>query len=305
MPTVVLQVLPFFLIVGLGFAARWFKALDERAAEGLSAYVFWIGFPALLIDALARAPIAQAGFVRGLVAYGAVMVGVLVATVLIGRALRWPERTRAGAGLAAGVGNTAFLGLPLAVAVLGEAARAPAAALVAVDFVGVLSIGVVLVASAGGRPLHKAVAHVAANPVILGAATGLALAWTHLVLPTAVAKPIAILAQTGSPVALVALGAVLAAPNPGGAKSPLTPIVMASALKLFAAPALVFAAATAVGAPDEVRKVAVLLAACPTAVNVFIQTRAYGVYADGAAKIVAVTTAVSCVSLTVLASWLG
>ena len=39
----------------------------------------------------------------------------------------------------------------------------------------------------------------------------------------------------------------------------------------------------------------------PTAVNVFIQTRAYGVWPRGAARIVALTTAVSIVSLSLVA----
>lgn len=306
MPAVFAQVLPFFLIVGLGYAVRRLKALDERAADGLAAYVFWIGFPALLIDALSKAPASSAALLHGVAAYGAAMVGALLATLLFGRMARWQERVGAGTAMAAGVGNTAFLGLPLAVAVFGEAARPAAAALVAVDFIVVLSIGVAVCARAGGKPLLKALAGVAFNPVVMGAVLGLVLAATHTAPPVWIAKPVAMLAATGSPVALIALGAMLAAPRAaGGAKSPFTPVLAASALKLFAAPALAYGLVGLVGAPPAFRAVAVLLAACPTAVNVFIQAKAYGAFPDGVARIVALTTAVSCVTLTLIASWLG
>ena len=46
---------------------------------------------------------------------------------------------------------------------------------------------------------------------------------------------------------------------------------------------------------------ATLLAAAPTAVNVFIQTRTYGVFARGAARTVALTTALSLLTLALAA----
>jgi malonate transporter len=49
---VLARVLPFFLLVGAGVALVRLRLLDDGMARGLSAYVFWIGFPALLIHSL-------------------------------------------------------------------------------------------------------------------------------------------------------------------------------------------------------------------------------------------------------------
>jgi len=299
------EVLPFFLIVAVGWGAARGRLFDERAAEALSAYVFWIGFPALLIDALMRAPKLAPGFAINLAVYGACALAILGASLLLGRLLRWPERSRAGAGLAASLGNSAFLGLPLVVALFGEQARVPAAGFVAVDFIVVLSIGVFAAARAAGRSATRAAAGVARNPVILGAAVGLILAATHTVLPPLIARPLSALAATGSPVALIALGAVLGQPRRGLRRIVEPPVLWASVAKLLALPALIYLALRLTGAPADVRQVAVLLAACPTAVNVFIQTKAYGVYADGAARVVTITTVASAATLTVLAKMLG
>jgi malonate transporter len=305
LPAVLAHVLPFFLIVALGWAARRLSALSEAAAEGLIAYVFWIGFPALLIDALARSPAPSAAFARGLIAYGLAMGATLGLALAAGALGRWEERTRAGAAMAAGVGNTAFLGLPLAVAVFGEAARPAAAGMVAIDFVLILGLGVALAARAEGRSLGKAALGALVNPVVIGACVGVALAAFRISLPPLIATPLSALAATGSPVALVALGAVLAQPAPEPASRLEAPVLIAGALKLLVAPALAFAVMTLMGAPADVRRIGVLLAACPTAVNVFIQTRAYVAWPAGVARIVAATTAISVLTLTVLAMWLA
>ncbi len=305
MSLVFAQVLPFFIMVGVGWAVARARLFDERTAEALAAYVFWIGFPTLLIDALSTAPKLSPAFAASLAAYAACALAVLAASLLLGRLLRWPERSRAGAALAASVGNTAFLGLPLAVALMGPAARAPAAGFVAVDFIVVLSLGTFAVARAGGRTATRAAAAVARNPVLVGAAIGLILAITHTTLPPLVARPLSALAATGSPVALVALGAVLGQPRRGLRRIVEAPVLWASLAKLLVLPTLVYAATTLAGATHDIRGIAVLLAACPTAVNVFIQTRTYAVYADGAARVVTITTAASCLTLVLLAKFLA
>jgi len=296
------QVLPFFIIVAVGWIAARTRLLDERVAEGLASYVFWIGFPALLINSLAQGTEFGIGLPKALVAYGVCAAAVLGLTLLIGRLARWPERSRAAAGLAASLGNTAFLGLPLSVALFGPTAGAPAAALVALDFIFVLSLGVFAVARAGGRSASRAALGVARNPVIIGAVIGLALALTHTMLPPLIGRPLTALAATGSPVALIALGAVLGQPRRTGLRRVIElPVLLAAGLKLIVFPALVYALSRALGVPPDIRRVAILLAACPTAVNVFIQAKAYNVYADGAARIVAVTTGLALVTLTALA----
>jgi len=297
------QVLPFFIIVGVGWLAARTRLLDERVAEGLASYVFWIGFPSLLINSLAQGTEFGIGLPKALIAYGVCAAAILGLTLIIGRIARWPERSRAAAGLAASLGNSAFLGLPLAAALFGPTASAPAAALVALDFIFVLSLGIFAVARAGGRSASRAALGVARNPVIVGAVIGLALALTHTTLPPLIAKPLTALAATGSPVALIALGAVLGQPRRSAGLRRIVelPVFLAALLKLVVFPALVYALSRALGVPPDIRRVAILLAACPTAVNVFIQAKAYNVYADGAARIVAVTTGLALVTLTALA----
>lgn len=109
-------------------------------------------------------------------------------------------------------------------------------------------------------------------------------------------------AASGSPVGLVALGAALGLRETEGEASPAAgPVVVAAVAKLVAFPLLAWLAIGLTPAPLAFRAGATLLAAAPTAVNVFIQTRAYGVFPRGAARTVALTTALSLVTLAVAA----
>jgi predicted permease len=137
-----------------------------------------------------------------------------------------------------------------------------------------------------------------ANPIVVASLIGVFMALTGLALPALLDRAVATAAGSGSPVALVALGAALAlragteGPPPRNA-----PVLAAATMKLLALPGLTWLAVGLTDAPTAFT----LLAATPTAVNVFIQTRALGVFARGGARTVALTTAAACVTLSLTA----
>lgn len=297
------RVLPFFLLVGVGVGLARLRLLDARMSAGLSGYVYWVGFPALLIHSLSRVGPPDAALASGLAAVAACALAVSALMVALGVALKWSREERAGAALAASLGNSAFLGLPIAAAVLGDEAARLAAGVVAVDFVVIAAVGVALLGWAGGRSTWRSLMQALRNPVVLAALTGTLMAAFGLSLPGVLDRAVASAAASGSPVALVALGVALGLPalasDPPSAPAPRwPPVVIAALAKLFLLPTLVWFATEAVGAPLAFRLGATLLAATPTAVNVFIQTRAYGVFERGGARTVALTTAAACLTLT-------
>lgn len=308
------RVLPFFLLVAAGVVLARLRLFDARMSTGLSTYVYWIGFPALLLHSLSRVGVPDRGLAFGLAAYGACALLVVALIVAIGIALRWTREERAGGALSASLGNSAFLGLPITAAVLGpEAARLSAGA-VAVDFVVVAAIGVGLLGWAGGRSTWRSLMQALRNPIVLAAIAGAAMALFDLSLPGVLDRAVASAAASGSPVALVALGVALGLTGQPAAGVPCEPvaedpapvprwgpILVAAAAKLALMPATAWFAIGLTDAPLAFRLGATLLAATPTAVNVFIQTKAYSVFERGGARIVALTTAVSCVSLSAIA----
>ena len=296
------RVWPFFLLVAAGGALSRLRLLDARMNQGLSTYVYLIGFPALLIHSLSHMGRPAPELWSGLLAYTVVGLVMMASLLTCGRALGWSRHERAGAAMAAGVGNSAFLAVPVTGAVLGaETARLVAGA-VAADFVILAAAGVGLLGWAAGRSVWRSLAQAFQNPVVVAALVGLLLALLGLALPQPLDRAIGMAAASGSPVGLVALGAALGLPQAEDEPAPvMAPVLLATLAKVAAFPLLVWLAVGLTPAPADFRSGATLVAAAPTAVNVFIQTRAYGVWPRGAARTVALTTAIAIVSLSVAA----
>ena len=308
------RVLPFFLLVAAGVTLARLRLFDARMSSGLSTYVYWIGFPALLIHSLSQVGAPDRALAVGLTAYGACALLVVALMVAVGVVLHWTREERAGAALSASLGNSAFLGLPIAAAVLGPEAARVSAGVVAVDFVVVAAIGVGLLGWAGGRSIWRSLMQALRNPIVLAAITGTALALLDLHLPGMLDRAVTAAAASGSPVALFALGVALGLTGepiagvpcepPADEPAPTPrwgPIVIAAFAKLAVLPLAVWIVTGLTDAPPLFRLGATLMAAAPTAVNVFIQTKAYSVFERGGARTVALTTTASCVTLSVVA----
>jgi predicted permease len=306
---VLARVIPFFLMIGVGIVASRARLISMDGAKALSTYVFWIAFPALLVHSLAAMPRPEAALARSLAAYAVSAAAPLFVALLVGRMLRWPREQRAGAGMASIGGNTAFLGAPLAVSLFGVEAAVPAAAVVAVDCTVIMAIATFTLRGAAGEGWKKTLATTAGNPLVIAALVGLGLCLTGYDPVRPVNDALGMLRATASPVGLVALGAVIGLEFARPANADAAATATSVAFKLVLAPALVWLATGIAGAEPLFRATATLLAACPTAVNVFIQTRAYGVFARGGAMAVVLASLVAAVSLPLigagLARWLG
>ena len=304
--SVLSRVLPFFALIALGLVLGRFKKLDETVARGLPTYVLWVGFPALLIHSLSHAPPPSLAMAGQMGVYLLAAAAPLALAPLIGHALGWSRAERSGVGMASSVGNTAFLGGPLAISVFGPQAGPLAAQIVAVDFVIIVALGVagLQMAQRAASPF-KAMGKALTNPIVAAAAIGVALSLFQITLPAFLDQAIGLAGTTGSPVGLVALGLVIGLEGRRPSRAEAMPVLVAMGLKLLLVPALIWTALNLIGAEPLFIAVATLMSACPAAVNVFIQTRTYGVFAKGAAQAVAIGTGLSVISLTVLAGLLA
>ncbi len=302
---VLARVAPFFLLIAAGAVAARMGRIKLADTEALAAYVFWIAFPALLIHSLSHAPLPDGRLAQSMAIYAAATLLPLPLILVIGRWAGWDRQVRAGASFAAVSNNTAFLGAPLAVALFGARAAAPASALVAVDCTLILALGSgVLAGAAHDRGWRTAALAVTRHPLVLSALAGLALAYARWLPPAPLDQALALLGATASPVGLVALGAVVGLQAGGSSREVAAPVATALIFKLMVNPALVWLAMGWIGADPFFRAIATLLAACPVAVGVFIQTRALNVFSRGGALAVVVSTIVAVASLTLLGATL-
>jgi len=299
------RVAVFFALIALGALLSRLKQLTREGIGGLSAFVYWLGFPFWLVITFIQLPRPGAESALPLAAYIVALVAGAAITTGVARLIRVAPPLALASGAAALVNNSAFLGIPIAVSLFGAAGTHVGPLMVAADFLVCFTVACAALAGASGQGIGAALRRTARNPTVIAAAIGVACLFAGVRLPPIAESAMDLIGKAGAPVALVALGGLLGLMPLRSILSLDAPRAVAIAGKLILAPALVAAALFSVHAPADLFRMGVFMAACPTAVSIFIQARVYDVWADGAATAVAQSTLISLVTLSALAVWLG
>ncbi|MEV0561354.1 AEC family transporter [Dactylosporangium sp. NPDC050588] len=301
---------PIWALTAVGYVAGRTGVLGLGAVDVLGRFVFYVAMPAALLDTLSRRPVAGlagagvAAFVGATVVVGAVGFGVA----------RWVFRRSLGeqtiAGMAAGYVNAGNLGIPVAVQVLGDASFIAVVLLIQTTILTPVILGTLDLArveEAQGRAWRRLVTVPLRSPVMLACVAGVALGAAGLKLPPLLAGVAALLGDAAVPSALVALGLSLVRTNdPDQAPARPVEVALSVVLKSCVQPLVCFLLARYVlGLHGAGLFATVLCAALPTAQNTFVFARAYGVDGRFPRDAVVASTAVSMVTLTVVAVLLG
>ena len=306
---------PFFALVLCGWLAARVGVVPLSAIGGLNTFVLYFALPCLLYRFGADTPLAQLlDPVAAGVYFGCALV--LVGTVVLLRRRRWGWSDASFAALVTAFPNSGFMGVPLLVALLGDASAGPVILTIAIDMCLTSSLCVALSrldaggASGAGAALRQAVRGMAVNPmpisIVLG---GLASAFGWQ-LWGPVDRTVAMLADAASPVALFTIGAVLARSqrnqHEAVAVGEYLPLALA---KLLAHPALVLAAGTLamrLGLPLSpfTLSVLVLVAALPSASNVAMLVERFGAHTGRVAYIILASTVLAFFSFSALVAWM-
>jgi hypothetical protein len=298
---------PFFALVLAGYLAARRRMLPFEAISGLNTFVLFFALPAMLYRFGANTPIAQLLDPLAILTWVVCALLVVAGTVKssMNARIRWNDA--AFGALVAAFPNTGFMGVPLLVALLGQAAAGPSILTILIDLVVTSSVCIALSRLDGAdehgarEAAKKALKGMALNPmpwaILLGGLSS-ALAWKPV---APVMNTIALLADAASPVALFTIGAVLARSQFVGARSehgpmPARDFVPVALVKLFVHPLLVWAAGSALraaGLPLDAftLHVMVLVAALPSASNVSLLAERFGADTGRIARVILLTTA--------------
>jgi len=140
------------------------------------------------------------------------------------------------------------------------------------------------------------VSRIALHPFIIATAFGVAAAYFEFHPPLPLDRLLAYLANAAAPCALFAMGVTLALRPLKRVPAEIAPITL---LKLIVHPLLCYVVLSWVGNFSEIWLFsAVLLAALPTATNVFVIAQQYGVWVERASATILITTCVSIATVT-------
>ena len=295
-------VLPFFGLIFLGFFVAKVKHQPLEALGWMNTFIVYVALPALFFQILSKTPVAeltQWGFIIGCTA-STFLIFMAMYVVAFVRTRRIDESTIQG--LAAAYGNIGYMGPALAILAFGAPAAVPVALIFCFDNTLHFVMAPLMMALSGNdkrSPRDLAVGvlkKIFGHPFIIATIFGVGAAITGLEPPVAVDRMIDFLARAAAPCALFAMGATLALRPLRRVPKELYLIVP---LKLVVQPILIYCVLRLAGDfPPVWVYTAMLMAALPTATNVFVIAQQYGVWVERASSSVLATTLFSIVTLT-------
>lgn len=303
MTDILALILPLFGLIVIGYAAARITKRPIEQMGWLNLFIIYIALPALFFKLLSVTPVeelASWGFIGTNIAvtFAIFVLSFGIGYVVSGR--RIGDATIQGLGGA--YGNIGYMGPAIAILAFGEQAAVPVALIFCFENVMHFANTPALMALSGkGQQKARAlvlgvVRSILFHPFILATIAGVGAAFASFTPPEPVNNLIAYLAQAAAPCALFAMGATLAL-------RPLTamPVELSYLvpIKLIVHPVLMYLALGLMGPFDPVWVfTAVMLAALPTATNVFVMAQQYGVWTEKASATILLTTVLSVVTVT-------
>jgi predicted permease len=295
--------LPYFGLIFIGFACGKTRGLPESGLAWMNFFLLYVSLPALLFRIMSETPFSELNNPPFLIATTLATVSAFVLAMVAGRILgELSLRKATMAGLAGAYGNIGYMGPGLALAVLGTKAAAPTALIFCCDSIFLFTIVPLLMALTDREHpsfLHAvgiAARQIVLNPLIMSAVLGALVAAFHIPLPTALDRTLLFLQNAAAPTALFVLGVTVAL-RPFDRVPWEVPGVIA--IKLLIHPLIVFGLMLLFGPfAQPWAATAVLMAALPPALNVFVIARQNSTWIEPASVAVLIGTFASVVTLT-------
>lgn len=276
---ILLQTLPFFALIALGFGAGRTGFFTPEATAYLTKFVFYFALSAMLFRFSANLSLGEIFDWPFVLAYlWGTMVIYLIATAVALLRKRGIEEAAVEAQCAV-IGNVGFLGIPMLVLLLGEDAIGPVVLVLAVDLIVFGSLIVILITgSRDGRMslgiLKTVGIGLLKNPMIVSISLGLIVPSIGVPIPDPANQFLGLLGAAATPGALFAIGASLATKS----AERVAVAGWLSFAKLVLHPAAVaFAALVMFPVEPFAAGVMIAAAALPVAGNVYILAQHYGV----------------------------
>lgn len=293
------------VVIGVGYVVGRTEVLGEHAPFVLNRIAFFVLSPFLLFTVIAAADVR--------VLFSSLLAASVIAAVIAGlvfalvATLLWrrPTSETVIGTLASGYVNANNIGIPVAVYVLGDPAFAAPVILLQMLVFAPIALTILDVREHGTVSWRRVVLQPLRTPITIASILGVIVAVSGITLPVQVLAPFDVIGAAAVPIVLLAFGMSLHGQRPLSVGSSRRDIILASVLKIVVMPIVAWLAGTLIGL-DRFQLFAVtVLAALPSAQNVFNYAQRYGRGVILARDVVLITTIASLPALLLIAALLA
>ena len=296
-------VLPLFAILLAGYCAGRSGLFGDTSSAVLNRFVFVVSLPSLVFVSLSRVTVDQFFNWPFLGTLGGGMLATYLISMAVARLVFPGSLAQLGLhGLAAMYSSTGYIGLPILLIAFGNEALVPGIIGAVITGAVFMPIAIVLVEISKrdkSRPFNLIpLINVARNPIFVATAAGLLVSASGFGLPKPVAMFCDLLGGAFTPCALFSAGLFMVGCRVAGDGREIGWLVL---MKLAIHPLITWWLAYHVFELEGILPaVAVIQAALPCGVPVFVLAQQYQIFVARANAAVVVSTALSVVTLSVL-----
>ncbi|KMW58955.1 malonate transporter [Candidatus Rhodobacter oscarellae] len=307
MVEIFLQTLPFFLLIGVGFAAAATGFFSEEATAALTKFVFYFALSAMLFRFSANLKFEEVFDPQFMLVYLWATAFVYLVTTAAAQLRGIPVAEAAIEAQCGVIGNIGFLGIPMLALIMGEAAVGYIMMMLAVDLLvfGVLAVALITGskrAEDGPGMVATVLKGILTNPMLIAIFLGFSWSALELPIPGPINAFVFYLGAAATPGALFAIGASLASKS----AERMAVAGWLSFVKLILHPAAIALAALVIW-PIQPYAAAVMIAssALPTAGNIYMVAAHYGVAPQRVSATILISTICSIVTVSLVLAWLA
>lgn len=294
MYTILLQILPLFLIIGTGWLISKLKIANVNWLKPIGDFALYIGFPALIFGNLTKSNIDFSVIGHSFLRVSSLLLGMLI---LILFSLKWIAKTKqkkATIIICFLFGNAAFLGIPLLTNINDSYAEL-ASLNASMMLFWVFSLGLILVDwfTQDKPSMGKIFVGLLKNPLLLSVILGIGFNYFEISIPTVIHSPIVMMGKAVSPMVMLMIGIFIAAHPPKSAKILTAPLIFSS-FKLIIFPIIGLALFSSFGQQELT---SIVQFAMPAAITPFAMADRYKLDKEFICNSIIVSTVLSLITL--------
>ena len=280
--------------IGVGWLLGRLDVVKPADRFVLNKVAFYAASPALLFTVLARANLTEV-FSKSLATHAVAVLVVCVGCYLLMRALGTKDVRQLMVASYSGVySNVNNIGLPIAVYVIGDGSQVAPLLVLQLVVMAPILMGILDSLGAEGLDIRRVLLQPVINPIVLGSALGVVFSAFSIAQPAWLMRPLELVGGAAVPLMLIAFGISLVGQKPLQPGTGRRDVLIATVAKTVVLPVLVYALGLWVFRLDEQHLfAATVLAALPTAQNMYQYALRYECGEVIARDTVAITTALA------------
>ncbi len=291
--------IPIFLVILLGWFLKKINLINDAFANTANKFVFQVSLPVMLFQDIATTSILQDLNIRFVLFcfFGT----FLMFTAVWGFAHFYcKDRSMEGAfAQGAARGSAAVLGVAFVENICGDAGMAPLMIVAAVPLFNIFSVTILTFCGKnrknGKAGIRKACLNILKNPIIIGILLGIPFSLLDIKLPVICMRTISYIAQTATPLALLAVGAGF---DTKQALTRVRPALAATVIKLLVLPCIFIPIAVRMHFSASELTAILVMTGAPTTVTSYIMAKSMENDEVLSSNIIVLTTLLSSVTLT-------